>query len=458
ITSEKYLTNISWDPEETFIYIQVLNRDQNHMKMNKYQVADGNLQATLFEEKNDKYVEPSFPITFVPEQNNQFIYQSRRDGFNHLYLCNTDGRLLKQLTMGAFEVINVLKVGKKNIFFTSTEAGPLERQLYRVEINSGKKTRLTNQAGTHQPIIDPTESYFIDLFSSTTVPSRIDVYSSNGKLLRNVLTDENPLKRFNMPEMVLGTLKAADGITDLYYRMIKPINFDSTAKYPAVVYVYGGPHAQLVENSWLGGARLWEYLMAQKGYVMFTIDNRGSANRGLAFENVIHRQCGVHEMKDQLQGIQFMKSLGFVDMTRIGLHGWSYGGFMTSSLMVNYPELFKVGVAGGPVIDWKYYEVMYGERYMDTPEQNPEGYLFTSLLPRAKNLKGKLMIIHGAMDNTVVWQNSQQFLNECIKNQIPVDYFVYPRAEHNVRGYDRIHLMQKVTDYFEDYLRPLKTE
>jgi len=458
ITSEKYLTNISWDPEETFIYIQVLNRDQNHMKMNKYQVADGNLQATLFEEKNDKYVEPSFPITFVPEQNNQFIYQSRRDGFNHLYLCNTDGRLLKQLTMGAFEVINVLKVGKKNIFFTSTEAGPLERQLYRVEINSGKKTRLTNQAGTHQPIIDPTESYFIDLFSSTTVPSRIDVYSSNGKLLRNVLTDENPLKRFNMPEMVLGTLKAADGITDLYYRMIKPINFDSTAKYPAVVYVYGGPHAQLVENSWLGGARLWEYLMAQKGYVMFTIDNRGSANRGLAFENVIHRQCGVHEMKDQLQGIQFMKSLGFVDMTRIGVHGWSYGGFVTSSLMVNYPELFKVGVAGGPVIDWKYYEVMYGERYMDTPEQNPEGYLFTSLLPRAKNLKGKLMIIHGAMDNTVVWQNSQQFLNECIKNQIPVDYFVYPRAEHNVRGYDRIHLMQKVTDYFEDYLRPLKTE
>ncbi|MCK9208811.1 MAG: S9 family peptidase, partial [Salinivirgaceae bacterium] len=199
-------------------------------------------------------------------------------------------------------------------------------------------------------------------------------------------------------------------------------------------------------------------LMAQKGYVMFTIDNRGSANRGLAFENVIHRQCGVHEMKDQLQGIQFMKSLGFVDMTRIGVHGWSYGGFVTSSLMVNYPELFKVGVAGGPVIDWKYYEVMYGERYMDTPEQNPEGYLFTSLLPRAKNLKGKLMIIHGAMDNTVVWQNSQQFLNECIKNQIPVDYFVYPRAEHNIRGYDRIHLMQKVTDYFEDYLKPIKTE
>jgi len=256
-----------------------------------------------------------------------------------------------------------------------------------------------------------------------------------------------------MPKMEIGTIKAADNKTDLYYRIIKPIDFDPTKKYPTITYVYGGPHAQLIQNRWLGSARMWQYYMAQKGYVMFTLDNRGSANRGQEFENVIHRQCGVNEMSDQMEGVKYLKSLSFVDENKIGVHGWSYGGFMTTSLMVNHPDIFKVGVAGGPVIDWKYYEVMYGERYMDTPAENPEGYESTSLLPKAKDLNGKLMIIHGAMDPTVVWQNSQQFLMECIKSQTPIDYFVYPRSGHNMRGNTRVHLMQKVTDYFDDYLK-----
>jgi len=449
--SEKYLTNITWGPEEKSIYIQVLNREQNHMKLNRYSVSTGELTSTLFNEKHDKYVEPHSPLIFL-DKKDQFIYQTRTYGYNHAYLYNTKGDQIKQITEGNWEITEILHVEKSNLYYLSTEASPIERHLYKININSGKKYKLTKASGIHNITINKKTDYFIDNYSNTTTPRIIHISSIDGKSVRRVLTASNPLKKCNLPEMSIGTIKAADKVTDLYYRLIKPANFDSTKKYPAIVYVYGGPHAQLIENSWLGGARLWNYMMAQKGYVMLTIDNRGSANRGLEFENVIHRQCGVMEAKDQIKGIDFLKNLGFVDHERIGVHGWSYGGFMTTTLMTNHPETFKVGVAGGPVIDWKYYEAMYGERYMDTPEENPEGYLFTSLIPRTNNLRGKLLIIHGGIDPTVVMQHSQQFVRECIKNRIPVDFFIYPRAEHNVRGYDRIHLMEKVTQYFEDYL------
>jgi len=451
--SEKYLTNITWSPDETSIYIQVLNREQNHMKLNRYNVNDGKLNKILFEEKNDKYVEPLFPLTFLPNKPDRFIYLSRNNGYNHAFLYETSGKQIKQITSGNWEIINIVNVTGNYMYYISTEQSPIERHLYKVNINSGKKIKLTKIHGTHRIVFNNSAKYFIDIFSNTEIPNEIWTVSTSGKQIRQVLKASNPLTEYNMPEMKIGTIKSADGNTDLYYRLIKPADFDSTKHYPAVVYVYGGPHAQLVTDSWLGGARMWNYYMAQKGYVMFTVDNRGSANRGLDFENIIHRQCGVAEMKDQIKGIDFLKSLGYVDENRIGVHGWSYGGFMTTSLMVNYPEIFKVGVAGGPVIDWKYYEIMYGERYMDTPQENPDGYVYTSLIPRAKDLKGKLLIVHGAIDNTVVWQHSLLFIRECIKNNVPVDYFVYPRAEHNVRGYDRIHLMDKVSRYFDDYLK-----
>lgn len=451
--SEKYLTNITWSPDELFIYIQVLNRAQNHMKLNKYDASTGELVATLFEENNDAYVEPSNPLLFIDDNPDKFIYQTRNNGFNQAYLYNSNGNLIRKLTDGSWEITEVVAVDKRNIYYMATKESPLERHFYQTNLKNGKTLRLTNQPGEHQVLFNASANQFIDLYSNVNLPHQVDICSTKGTLLRTALKAKNPLIEYKMPEMRIGSLKAADGETDLYYRIIKPVDFDPQKKYPAIVYVYGGPHAQLVENRWLGGGRMWEYFMAQKGYVLFVLDNRGSANRGLKFENVIFRQCGVNEMKDQMEGVKYLESLGYLDMNRIGVHGWSYGGFMTTSLMVNHPEVFKVGVAGGPVIDWKYYEVMYGERYMDTPEENPEGYMFTSLLPRAKDLKGKLMIIHGAVDPTVVWQNSQQFLRECITNQVPVDYFVYPRAEHNVRGYDRIHLMQKVTNYFDDYLK-----
>ncbi|MBE9468652.1 MAG: S9 family peptidase [Bacteroidetes bacterium] len=454
-TSEKYLTNISWEPNEKNIYIAVLNRKQNHMKLNKYDVVTGKLVKTLFEEKSDKYVEPEHTLSFLKTKPNEFLYQTRKDGFNHIYIYNTDGKLIKQLTKGNFEVTDILGFDLKetNLFYVSTQESPIERHVYKINIRTKKVIKVTKDAGTHRCALNKNGKYLIDTYSNTEVPGVYKIISSKGKTIKDLLKSANPLKNYTLGEMKIGTIKAADGKTDLYYRLIKPVNFDPSKKYPAIIYVYGGPHAQLINNKWLGDARMWQYYMAQKGYVMLTVDNRGSANRGLEFEDAIFRNCGVNEMADQMKGVDLLKSLAYVDMNKIGIHGWSYGGFISTSLIIDQPKIFKVAVAGGPVIDWKFYEIMYGERYMDTPQENPEGYKNSSLLYKAKDLKGKLLIIQGAIDKTVVWQNSLSFIRECVKNNVPVDYFAYPRSEHNVRGYDRIHLMDKVSNYFDDYLK-----
>jgi dipeptidyl-peptidase-4 len=451
---EQYLTNISWSPNEKSIYIAIINRTQNHMWLNEYDAFSGNFVRTLFEEKHEKYVEPSNPIQFLKKQPNLFIWQSRKDGYNHLYLYKNDGSLVKQLTKGYGEVTNLYGTDAKEqyIYFSSTKESPLESHLYRVEIKTGKEQRLTQERGTHRVLLNLDKDHFLDLWSSTTIPLKIDLCKANGKLLKSIHSAPNPLSAYSIGEMNMVTLTANDGKTPLYGRLIKPVNFDPSKRYPVVVYVYGGPHTQLVTNSWLGGARLWEFYMAQKGYIMFTLDNRGSSNRGLEFENSIHRQLGVNELSDQIVGLNYLKSLPYVDSNRIGVHGWSYGGFMTISMMLKSDNSFKVGVAGGPVTDWSLYEIMYGERYMDTPEENPEGYSNANLKKYVKNLKGNLLLIHGDIDPTVVPQHSLNFIHECIKQGVQVDFFLYPRHEHNVRGRDRIHLMEKVTRYFDDFL------
>jgi len=452
---EQFLTSITWDPSGLFIYIGVLNRGQNHLKMNKYDAETGAFISTLFEEKNDKYVEPQLPLTFLSSKPNQFIWQSQRDGFNHLYLYSTDGKLISQLTKGNWLVTKLIGFDKKeeNLFIESTEVSPIERHIYVVNIANGKKTKITSSEGVHDANFNSEGTLFFDDYSSMKVPHIVNLCDLKGVVKKNLITAANPMVDYKLGQMTINTIKSADNVTDLYYRLITPPNFDATKKYPAIVYVYGGHHNQMISNTWLGAGNLWDFYMAQKGYVVLVVDNRGSANRGFAFESVIHRQCGVNEMADQLKGIDLLKSLGYVDMSRVGVHGWSYGGFMTVSLMTTYPDVFKAGVAGGPVIDWKFYEVMYGERYMDTPQENPDGYQKTSCLKKAANLKGKLLIVHGAIDPVVVWQNSLTFVEESIKAKVQIDYFVYPRHEHNVRGIDRVHLMKKVTQYFDDNLK-----
>jgi len=451
---EQYLTNISWSPDEKFVFIQVLNREQNHMKLNQYNAETGDFVKTLFEEKNDKWVEPEHHLVFLKNKTDEFLYFSEKDGFMHLYRYNTKGELLNQVTKGnwiVYDFVGFDQSGENAIIYTSTN-GPLEKQAYSVNITTGKMTLITAEKGQHTVFINPYKDVLIDGYSNITTPHYYGFKNFKGQLLGDILEAKNPLKEYNLGEMTIGTIKSTDQETDLYYRLITPPNFDKNKSYPAIIYVYGGPHAQLITDSWLASSQMWLFYMAQKGYVVYTVDNRGSAHRGNKFESIIHRQVGTAEMEDQMQGVEFLKSLGYVDMDRIGVDGWSYGGFMTVNLMLTHNDVFKTACAGGPVIDWKYYEIMYGERYMDKPDENIEGYKKSNLSERVSDLKGRLMIIHGAQDPTVVWQHSQVFIRECVKNGILMDYFIYPTHEHNVRGKDRVHLMRKITQYFDDFL------
>lgn len=454
---ERYLTNITWSPDGKLIYIQVLNRDQNEMHLNSYCTATGEQVEHLFTDSDSRYVEPLYPLRWVDDKGDKFIYSTNvRDGYWNLYLyerTKSGGWDFRRLTKVDADVTYENRMGDWVYYYTA-EFSTAEQHLAKVNIKSGKTVRLTHEPGWHGCSISPDGKYFVDYYSSLRVPRVVNLASTkDGKVIRNLFTAPDPTEGYNYTEIELGTIPTADGKWENWYRLIYPIDFDPTKKYPAIVYVYGGPHSQMVNNSYQANLRRWEMYMAQRGYVVFVMDNRGTLWHGAEYEKAIHRQCGKCEMEDQMKGVEWLTSHEWVDADRIGVHGWSYGGFMTISLITNYPDVFKVAVAGGPVIDWKWYEAMYGERYMDRPEQNPEGYEATSLINQVKNLKGKLLICQGGIDPVVLWQHSLNFVRECVINNVQVDYFPYPCHEHNVRGKDRVHLMDKVTLYFDDYLK-----
>lgn len=473
--TDRYFTNISWGPDEKSIFVIELNRDQNHAQLVQYDAVSGQKIGVLYEEKHTRYVEPQHPLIFLPWDDSQFIYQTQRDGFNHLYLMDTKTKLKGEwktgkdsedqyceylktipLTEGNWLVQDVLgfNTSRKEIIIASTEISPLQTNIFSLNVKNGKRTLIGMEDGTHQAKLSASGTYLIDYFTSNNVPREISILPTTGKKGTTLFTATDPLKEnYNLPEITVGTIKAADGETDLYYRLIKPVNFDPNKKYPAIIYVYGGPHAQMIHNTRFYDARGWDLYMAQQGYVMLTVDNRGSDNRGIKFENCTFRHLGTEEMKDQVQGAKFLQSLPYVDADKIGVHGWSFGGFMTTNLMLTYPDIFKVGVAGGPVIDWQFYEVMYGERYMDTPQANPEGYKESNLRLKAGNLKGRLEVIIGGMDPTCVPQHSISFLRACIDAGTHPDFFIYPEDGHNMMGRDRVHLHEHITRYFLDHLK-----
>ena len=457
--TDRYFTNIAWSPDAKTVYMFELNRGQNDCRLVSYDAVSGAKIAELYRETSEKYVEPMHPIEFLPWDSDKFVMQSQRDGYNHLYLYDKQGKLLSQLTSGPWVVQQMLGFNQKDksIIIASNEKNAIQRNIYSVNIKTGKRTLLDNGRGVHRAELSESGQYLFDRYSEPDVPRNIDVVSVSSKekaeKAMRLLTASDPWKDYQQPIFESGSIKAADGVTTLYYRMVKPHDFDPAKKYPTVVYVYGGPHAHNVEASWHWYSRTWETYMAQKGYIVFILDNRGSENRGCDFEQVTFHQLGQIEMKDQMKGVEYLKKQPYVDADRMGVHGWSFGGFMTISLMLNYPDVFKVGVAGGPVIDWKWYEVMYGERYMGTPQNNPEGYKKTSLINKAGNLKGKLQIITGYNDNTVVPQHCLSFIDACIKAGTQPDFFAYPGEEHNMRGHASVHLHERITQYFEDYLK-----
>lgn len=446
-SDEHYLTNLSWTPDGKYLLVAEVNRAQNHFDYNLYDIATGNKARTLFSENNNRWVEPENDAVFLPNSATDFLWMSEKDGFKNIYKYTTSGKFVKQVTDFKFIVKSILGFDSagKHVIISATGENPTEMHTYKVHLKSGKATQLTAKNGTHRTQLKG--DYLIDTYSNLNTPGVTSIINiKNGK--ENVLhTAKNPLEGYKLGTTELLTLKSSDGF-DLHSRIIKPANFDPSKKYPVLVYLYGGTHAQLVTNTWLGGSRLWmQWFAAQKDYIVFTLDNRGSANRGFAFESVIHRNGGDAGMEDQLKGVDYLKSLPYVDSNRIAVHGWSYGGFMTSSLMLRHPGVYTTGVAGGPVTDWKYYEIMYGERYMDSPTENPEGYANTRVGKYLENLEGKLLLIHGSIDPTVVPQHSMTLLQEAVKKEVQLDFFTYPMHEHNVRGKDRVHLMQKALDY-----------
>lgn len=453
--TDRYFTNITWSPDGKAIYLFELNRDQTDTSLDVYSAETGKKLRTLYTEHSDKYVEPLHPVSFLPWDSDKFLLWSDRDGFRHLYLMDTRGRMLKQVTKGPFVVRDLVGFcpKTKSVIIATNELNPLQSNLFSVRISDCRRTLLDNGIGLHSGKLSADGTMLLDTYSAPDVPRAYDIINTVSRKRTEHFRSPDPWAGYAVPAYRTGTLKAADGVTDLYYRMVLPPDFDASKRYPAVVYVYGGPHAHLVDASWHWASRSWETYMAQKGYVVFVLDSRGSEHRGRDFEQATFRNLGVCEMEDQMCGVAFLKSLSYIDSSRLGVHGWSFGGFMAISLMTTYPDVFKVGVAGGPVIDWKWYEVMYGERYMDTPEQNPDGYARTSLLAKAGNLKGRLQIIIGMNDPTVVPQHALQFLDACIKSGTQPDFFVYPGEGHNMRGHASVHLHERITRYFEDYLK-----
>ncbi len=441
---ENYLTNLSWSFDDKYIVVAEVNRDQNHMWLNVYEASTGNFVKTLFEEKNDKWIEPEHPAKFI-SSSNDFLWISEKNGFNNIYFYDFNGKLLKQLTDHSFVVKDIIDFKKGIVYYSATGESPLDTKIYSVDLK-GKSNQITGESGTHSVSISSDGLYIHDHFSSHSVPSKNCIATTKGKVLSTVLVGENKLADYQIGTAEIGTIKAKDGTT-LYTRMIKPSNFDASKRYPVLVYVYGGPHAQLITNSWYDGASLWMHWMAEQGYLVYTVDNRGSAERGFAFESQIHRQLGTVEMEDQLSGVEYLKSLPYVDANRLAVHGWSFGGFMTTSLMLRHPGVYQVGVAGGPVTDWKYYEIMYGERYMDRPDENEKGYEQASLMTHAGNLTGDLLLIHGTVDDVVVMQHNLSLVQKFVELGVQMDFFPYPMHKHNVGGKDRVHLMTKVLNY-----------
>lgn len=450
--AEQYLTNIAFSPDEKHVYIAIVNRDQNHMWLNQYNAESGEFEQTLFEETHEKYVEPQHPMLWIDKSH--FIWNSQRDGFNHLYLYDKNGKLEKQLTKGDWIVDEVLGTdGKgKQVYFMARKQSPLNSNAYVVDVKSGAIKEISKENAWHSAQICSDGKYLLDQYSNASTPGINQLLETKTGKSTTLFTAENPLTDYELGETRTFTIKSEDGTTDLYCRMILPTHFDPNKKYPVVTYVYGGPHLQLIRNNWLSGANLWMHYMAQQGYIVFTMDSRGSFGRGLNFENAPFRQLGTIEMADQLAGAKWLKSQAYVDGNRMAIHGWSFGGFMTTTLMTRAAGTYKVGVAGGPVIDWSMYEIMYTERYMDRPEENPEGYKTANLMNYVQNLDGKLLVIHGTSDPVVLWQHSLLYVRTAVEKEILMDYFVYPGHEHNVRGKDRVHLYRKVTEYIIDNL------
>lgn len=446
-----YWTNVTFAPDGRDIFVAIVNRGQDHMRLVRFATSDGSMQSVLFEERDEQWIEPEHGPIFLDGKPGQFLWFSPRDGHRQLYLYGRDGKLIRQVTRGEFDIHDFqgFSPDSRHAFVHASGADPLQMHLWRVDLATAEMRQLTTERGWHSCQVRSDGAAVLDSYSNLTLPGRSAVINVATGATSDVVSIGH---RFPVRGKQQFFTVAADDGTRLHGTLILPPELDETKKYPAILYVYGGPHSQLVKDRWLGGSSVWLHYMATRGFVICTLDNRGTDNRGIEFAQAVHRRLSELETRDQLRAVRHLRDLRFVDPKRIGVHGWSYGGYMTLNLMLRAPGTFACAIAGAPVTDWAQYETGYTERYMDTPKENPKGFRQASVLPLAKNLRGRLLVIHGTDDKTVMWSHSLAMVKRFIGSGQLVDYMPYPMQKHGIRGPSRHHLFKLLTRYFVDHL------
>jgi dipeptidyl-peptidase-4 len=455
---EYFGPSVSWTPDSKAVAFLTLNRAQDELDVHLWDAAAGT-DRVLLTEKDATWINSLEPPRFLGDKQ-RFLWLSERDGWLHLYLYGIDGKLQKQLTRGdwmidrpAFSNTPMVAVDEKGgwAYFAATTPDPRERHLYRVRLEGGSLQPLAPQPGAHGLNLSPDGQYLLDQFSSLNDPPETRLLKADGSPVSTLSKQTAHLDEYALGKTELVEVKASDGAT-LYARLVKPPDFDPAKKYPVIVEVYGGPHIQLIENRW-GLTSLGDHLYAEQGFIIWSLDNRGSWGRGHAWESKVFKNLGHHELEDQLAGVAYLKSLPYVDPTRIGITGWSYGGFMTLYALTHAPEVFKCGAAGGPVTAWKFYDSIYTERYMRTPQENPEGYKTASPLEAADKLKAKVLLIHGTDDDNVHMQNTMNFVEGLVKARTPFDLYLQPGERHGFGSEPaRLYLTQRMLEFFKQNL------
>jgi dipeptidyl-peptidase-4 len=458
-SDDSYVARLYWLGDSRQVAIEKLNRDQDELRLLFADVSTGVVRE-VFKETRSTWININY-IKHYYEQKDRFIWGSDRGGYTHLYLFKNDGTMERQLTEASWEVSALNGVDEKrgHVYFTALEKSLLERHLYRVGENGKGLRRVSIRDGTHSVKFSPDYKYYIDRFSNATTPTVTSVHDATGKLLFTLHdSSEADVAEYDLPSTEFFTIKSREGL-ELQCSMIKPIHFDPNETYPVLVYVYGGPHRQVVRNRWGGSRYLWHAFMAHHGYIIFSLDNRGSYGKGAKWESPVLRNMGNYELADQIAGVEYLRSLPYVDASRIGIWGWSYGGYMTSLAMFKAPGVFAAGASVAPVSDWRFYDSIYTERYMKQPQDNPEGYEDSSPINFVDGLEAPFFLVHGTSDDNVHMQNSMRLIEKLINNGKDFELMLYPGKLHGISGNTaRIHLYRQLTAFFDEHLSPLREQ
>ncbi|MBN2426265.1 MAG: S9 family peptidase [Calditrichaceae bacterium] len=444
-----YIPRINWTNDPDILMVQRLNRLQNQLDLMMVDVSTGKSKIVLTE-TDPCWIDIEDNLFFI--KNNQFIWTSERDGYRHIYLYDLNGKLVRQLTKGEWEVSQVYGVNEKSgqVFFTANKGAVSESHLFSVELTGRNLRQLSEDEGTHSADFSPDFNFYMHNFSSFTIPDQKVLCKSNGKKIRS-LVENNPdqIVHLNIASPELVTFKTSDGI-DINAMITRPVDFDPHKKYPVLIYGYSGPASQLVRNRWgRTSSKLWNTLLTQKGYIIFTLDQRGTGGRGKAFKNLAYGDIGKYMIRDHVEGVKYLRSLPYVDGNRIGIWGWSGGGYLTLLAMSKTAQYFKAGIAVAPVSDYRLYDSIWTERYMGLPQANSAGYDSSSALNYVCRLTGKVLLIHGASDDNVHLQNSMQFIDQLILNNQQFEMMIYPERNHSLfgKGYVYEHLYTLMTDF-----------